>query len=72
MNIYNRRKRATDSEKQSARELRAKYGLSCNSIAQKLNRSAETIRQWTLDIVLTREQVNRLVENKRRFARGGM
>ena len=69
MKIYGRksRYRGADIEKRLARELRARQGLSVNSIAKKLNRSVETVRQWTMDIILTEEQVDRLELRKRQF-----
>lgn len=62
-----RRHKGTDAEKQLACELRVKQGLSINNIASLLSRSVETVRQWTIDVILTEKQINKLKANKRRF-----
>lgn len=68
MHLYGcKRCHSTDSEKRLARELRQKTGLSYGAIGKMLGRSYETIRQWTFDIALTKEQYKKLKDNSRKF-----
>lgn len=61
-----KRVRSTSSETNKARELRA-TGLSYEAIGNIMNRSKQTIANWTSDVVLDEIKKKKLRDNSRKY-----